>query len=121
MTDTTFLQMAEKFEIQSYKRPRNVKGLLKSHVPFSGSPRRHPYDDHKVILVPDPYSTQAHYYVFETGDITHAEELASLVDANANAVPMVRLWVKKNSIALQCSPFVVDELRSRSMKAGDAG
>jgi hypothetical protein len=118
MTDPTFLQAAEKFEIQSYKRPRNIKALLKSHVPFTGSPRRHPYDDHKVILVPDPYSSHTHYYEFKTEDITHAEELASLVDANAEAVPMVRLWVKKRSIAVQCSPFVVDEIRSRTVKAG---
>ena len=116
MTGSTFLQMAEKFEIQSYKQPRDVQELLKSHVPFTGSPRRHPYDDHKVILVPDPYSTQTFYYVFDTGDITHAEELASLVDAKANAVPMVRLWVKKNSVALQCSPFVVNDIRAQPMK-----
>ena len=113
MTDQGFLQPAEKFEIQSYKRPRNIKEMLKSHVPFTGSPRRHPYDDQKILLVPDPYSTHPHYYEFNSGDITHAEELASLVDARAEAVPMVRLWVKKGSVGLQCLPFVVDDIRTR--------
>ena len=109
MTDATFLQKAKKFELQSYERPRNAKELLKIHVPFTGSPRRHPYDDHKVVLIPDPYSTRTYYYEFNAPDITHAEELPSLVDMNGDAVPMVRLWVKKKSIALQCTLFVVNE------------
>ena len=51
MQTKNFPQEVKKFEIESYKRPKNLKELKKSHVPFSGSPLKHPYDHKKVILV----------------------------------------------------------------------
>ena len=59
---STFIQKAEKFELEKYKKPRDVKSLLKAHVPFSGSPQKHPHDAEKLILVADPYSTYTYYY-----------------------------------------------------------
>ena len=50
-------QETKKFEVEAYRRPKNLKELRKTHVPFSGSPLKHPYDPEKVILVADPYST----------------------------------------------------------------
>jgi inorganic pyrophosphatase len=43
-----FPRTGEKFEIQAYKRPKNFKELLKSHVAFTGSPRKHPFDPERV-------------------------------------------------------------------------
>ena len=50
-------QEAVKFEIQTYRRPKDLKALRSTHVAFSGSPQRHPYDREKIILVADPYET----------------------------------------------------------------
>jgi inorganic pyrophosphatase len=105
---------SSKFEVQAYKRPSKVEDLIDSHVPFTGSPQRHPYVDHKVILIPDPYSTDRFYYEFRARDINYAEELPSLVDISGNTVPMVRIWVRKRSVALRCAPFVVEDTRHRS-------
>jgi inorganic pyrophosphatase len=113
MSDETIIKRNEKFEIQAYKRPQNIKELLKTHVPFSGSPQRHPYYAERVILVSDPFSTHTFYYEFEAEDISYVEELPSLVDVDGKAISMVRIWVKKRSVAVRCSPFVVEDTGSR--------
>ena len=103
----TFIQKAEKFELEKFEKPRDAKSLMKSHVPFSGSPQKHPHDDDKLILVADPYSTHAYYYEFRKTDIAYVEKLPNLVDANGDTETMARLWVKKMSVAVRCAPFVV--------------
>ncbi len=104
-----FPQTAEKFEIQAYKRPKNFKELLKSHVAFTGSPRKHPFDTERVILVTDPYSTNTFYYEFQTVDISYLEEQPNLVNVEGETVLMARIWVKKNSIGVRSTPFIVGD------------
>jgi inorganic pyrophosphatase len=110
MTEPGYLKGAEKFEIQAYKRPEDLNALKETHVAFSGSPQRHPYDVKKVILVADPYSTQNHYYEFNKADISYVEELPSIVTLEGETVTMVRTWIKKMSIGLRCSPFIVENM-----------
>lgn len=109
MVTSNFLKTAEKFEIQAYKRPKNHKLLRKTHVAFSGSPQKHPFDSHRVILVTDPYSTNTIYYEFMKKNISYVEELPNLVGPDGDAVLMVRIWVKKRSIAVRSSAFIVDD------------
>ena len=109
MPTPQFPQLSEKFEIQAYERPKNFKDLLKSHVAFSGSPRKHPFDPERVILVTDPYSTNTFYYEFQTADISYLEEQPSLVNAEGETVLITRIWVKKNSIGIRSTPFIVGD------------
>ena len=37
---------------------------METHVPFSGSLLKHPYDSEKIILVADPHDGKAVYYEF---------------------------------------------------------
>jgi hypothetical protein len=37
MPMTTHLKISEKFEIQTYKQPKDIATLLRTHVAFSGS------------------------------------------------------------------------------------
>ena len=69
MTITTFLKSSEKFEIQKYERPKDRAALLRSHVAFTGSPRKNPNDSSKIILAADPFSTNRSYYEFNAEDI----------------------------------------------------
>ena len=110
MSITQFLQASKKFEIQLYKSPKNRDRLWKTHVPFSGSPQKHPYDADKVIVIIDPYSTNPFYYEFSTQSIAFVEELSNLVSREGKTVPMARIWVKKGTVALRCTPFVVADL-----------
>ncbi len=110
MVMTKFLQEAKKFEIQAYKKPRDVKILQQENIPFSGSPLKHPYDKNKVILVADPYSRNTFYYEFNTVDITFVEDLPSLVSLEGETISMARIWVRKRSIGVRCTPFVVEDI-----------
>jgi inorganic pyrophosphatase len=103
-------QRVERFEIEAYKKPGDLKELRKTHMPFTGAPYKHPYDPKKVVLVPDPYGSLPFYYEFRSRDISFAEELPSIVNLDGETVKMARLWVKKMSLGLLCSPFVVEEV-----------
>lgn len=111
MTNTNFLPETKKFEIQVYKKPKRLKDMRKTHVAFSGSPRKHPYDSEKVILVIDPYSSNIVYYEFKTDDISYVEELPNIVNMENETVTMVRIWVKKKSVGMRCSLFLVEDIR----------
>jgi hypothetical protein len=111
MTNESVLDKVENFEIELYKTPKDKKSLAKSNVSFSGSPQKHPYDADKVILVVDPYSSNTFYYEFNKSDITFVEELPNIVNLYGDVFPMVRIWVRKMSVAVRCTPFVVADLR----------
>ena len=114
MTSESYPQEAVKFHIQAYKKPKNVQILKNTHVSFSGSPQKHPYDTDKVIIVTDPFSTNTLYYEFNKDDISYLEELPNLVNLDGNTISMVRIWVKKMSIGIRCSPFIVEDTRIRA-------
>jgi inorganic pyrophosphatase len=103
------IQEAIRFEIQAYRPPASFQDLKKTHVSFSGSPRKHPFDHKKVILVVDPYSTNTFYYEFNRTDISFVEELPNLVNPENETIAMVRIWVKKRSVAIRSTPFLVEE------------
>ncbi|CAB1061486.1 hypothetical protein D1BOALGB6SA_6259 [Olavius sp. associated proteobacterium Delta 1] len=109
MTVESYPQEALNFQIQAYKKPKEIHVLRKTHVSFSGSPQKHPYDSNKVILIADPFSTNNHYYEFNKDDISYVEELPNLVNLDGGAIAVVRVWVKKMSVAIRCSPFIVED------------
>ena len=104
-----FPQEVKKFEIEAYEKPKKLKELRKTHVPFSGSPLKHPHDPKKIILVPDPYRSNPLYYEFKRGDIAYGEKLPSMVNLDGETVNLVRLWIKKGSVGVLCTPFFVEE------------
>ncbi len=104
-----FPEEHEQFGVQVFKKPKSLKLLKETHIAFSGSPRKHPYDQERVILITDPYSKNTSYYEFKTADISYVEELVNLVNLDGEAVPMARIWVKKKSIGARSSLFVVDD------------
>ncbi|MEW6501043.1 MAG: inorganic pyrophosphatase Ppa [Thermodesulfobacteriota bacterium] len=104
------LQEGRHFELQAYKKPKEGTLLRKGHVAFSGSPYKHPYDETKVILVSDPFSSGTGYYEFRSRDIAFVEELPSVVNIEGQVLLFVRLWVKKGCRALCCTPFIVEDV-----------
>ena len=100
----------EKFEIQAYRRkPKDLMLLKRTQVAFTGSPEFLPYDPQRVVLMSDPYSTSTTYYEFMKNDISYIEELPSMVNVDGETVMMVRVWVKKQSIAVRSSAFIVED------------
>jgi len=111
MVTKNFPQEVKKFEIETYERPKNLKPLRKTHVPFTGSPLKHRNDPKKIILVPDPYSSSPFYYEFKSDDVSYAERLPSIVNLEGETVTMARFWVKKMSVGMLCTPFLVEEIK----------
>ena len=107
MQNTNYPQESAKLEIQTHKRPKDIRMLRETHVSFTGSPQRHPYDANKAILIADPHSTNTYYYEFNKDDISFLEELPSIVNIEGETVTIVRIWVNKMSVAVRCTPFVV--------------
>ena len=111
MSNLQYPAPSQKFEITAYKKPRDYREMLKTHVPFTGSPQKHPQDPKKIILIVDPFSTTPFYYLFDSDVIGYAEELPNIVNAEGESVIQVRIWVNKGSIGVQCTPFVVADIR----------
>jgi inorganic pyrophosphatase len=90
MKTENYPQEAPKFQIQAYKKPKNIRLMRKTHVSFSGSPKKHPYDPEQVILVADPFSTNNLFYEFTKEDISYVEELPNLVNQDGEIVEDTR-------------------------------
>ncbi|MFP4385110.1 MAG: hypothetical protein ACLFST_12325 [Spirochaetia bacterium] len=95
----------------------NLKDLMPSQegkdyrthgVVFTGTPRKHPYDKEKIILIHAPLSSHIIFYEFRTADLMGIEEEANMVDENGVSLPMVKIWVRKGSTAVRFEPFKVD-------------
>jgi inorganic pyrophosphatase len=106
------LQKSSRLEIKAFQKPKDIKTIAKTHIPFSGSPQKHPYDSSRIILVSDPYSPNTFYIEFKTRDIVYIEELPNVVTLDGETITMARIWVKKSSIAVRCTPFVVEDTRT---------
>ena len=110
MNTSLLIKEFQTLEITKYQKPKDVGHLKKTHVAFTGSPRKHPSDIGKIILVSDPYSRNNHYYEFNTNDISYVEELPNIVNVDEEVIPVVRIWVRKSSIGIRCTPFWVEDL-----------
>jgi hypothetical protein len=82
---------------------------------FSGVPRKHPYDESKFVLFCDPLTSSPRLIEFKFTDIVGAEDLPSPVSESGESLPMVKIWVRKGSFAIQYEPLEVDD-PPRSMK-----
>ncbi|RLC31010.1 MAG: inorganic pyrophosphatase Ppa [Deltaproteobacteria bacterium] len=111
MSDSYFLQKAETLEIQTYRKPKNIRELRKTHIPFSGLLKKHPHDSGKVVLIADPDSPGTSYYEFKTNDISCAEEMPALVNMDGETITIARIWVKKKSMGIRFIPFLVEDTR----------
>ena len=110
MTLDIFLQKAERLEVARYKKPKDRLAIARTHVAFSGSLQKHPVDPQKIILIPDPYSTEIIYFEFNREDIRYLEKLSGITSMNGETANITRIWVKKDSIAVRCTPFVVNKV-----------
>ena len=109
MTESKSLIKMQLSEIAKFKKAHDVRELQRSHIAYSGSPIEHPHDQSKLILVADPYSESSSHYVFRKIDISHVEELQSIVNLEGETFVMVRIWIKKRSIGVKCTPFFVEQ------------
>lgn len=81
----------------------------KCAVSFSGSARKHPYDQEKLLLVADPFTSHTIFYEFRLEDIVHYDDLPGIATDSGDNLLMIRLWINKGSLGLKYEPFEVDD------------
>jgi inorganic pyrophosphatase len=106
------IQKAQRLAVERYKKPRDIMAIARTHVSFSGSLQKHPTDPDKVIMIPDPHSKDQTYFEFSRWDIGYLEKLPGITSLEGETANITRIWVKKNSIAVRCTPFIVGKPES---------
>lgn len=76
-------------------------------VKYTGTPRKHPYDPDKVLLVSGPLAGATFLYEFRLEDVVHAEDASNFVTESGDSLPTVDIWVRKGSVGLLMKPFEV--------------
>ena len=109
-------QQSPKLEIQLYEKPKDFRSLRQSNIPFSGAPHKHPSDPDRLMLVTDPYGGSNSYYEFRVRDVVLVEELPNLVNFEGETITMARIWIRKSSVGVHCSPFVVEDTRKTQVQ-----
>jgi hypothetical protein len=107
LSPRTYLESEHLSDLVRY---RSGSDYRKTSAPFTGTPRKHPWETNKMILVAAPFSPLTIIYEFRYEDITHAEELPQIVNENGESVRMAKIWVKKGSLGMRLEPFQVDDL-----------
>jgi hypothetical protein len=106
MTIRKLFDKAKHFEVDLY----NVSSdFTRSHVAFTGTPEKHPREKDKILLFIDPFSACVTYYEFTITDIAGVEELPSIVSMEGKSVTMYRIWVRKGSLGIRSTPFIVED------------
>jgi hypothetical protein len=102
-----FTELLEEEALSELVRYRS--GSPKDAISFSGTLRKHPYDEGRCILFADPSGKEPSILEFRKADIKAVEELPSLVDETGHSRPFMRLWIKRGSLGIRYEPFEVDE------------
>ena len=104
LSESTWLETLPPHDLQKSDRR---EGASSAGIPFTGTPRRHPYDSERLLLVATPFSSPGILYEFRIRDILAVEEEPNLVTADGESIRMVRIWVRRGSLGLLMQPFEV--------------
>ncbi len=97
-----YLEAAPLNEIRRYKEM-----IPQDAVSFTGSPRKHPYEKEKMVLVRSQGGHNPLVLEFRLSDIMNVEEHASEVDDEGETLYLVTLWVRRGAPAVVHTPFEV--------------
>ena len=104
MSIAKYLATAPLFEIA-----RSSGGKPHDAVPFTGSPRQHPYETEKLIVVVDPLGESPSIMEFKLADIVQVEDLPSPVTESGEGFRLVKIWIKRGSFGIIHEPFEVQD------------
>ncbi len=84
-----------------------VVDLKQDNEVFEGSPKRHPNSENIIILVQNPFDEKKVFYEFYMDTISSIEEIGTLSSDDGKNAYMIRVWVKKSSLAIKSETFIV--------------
>ncbi len=77
-------------------------------VSFTGTPRKHPYAEDKLLFISDPFGKQTGIFEFRMADVLSVEELPSPIMESGLSYSLVRMWVRRGAVGIRYEPFEVD-------------
>ena len=77
------------------------------YVPMEGAPQKHPHEKTKVLFVKNPFEDAAMYWELPVSAIGRIEEVDSIVSEDGRTAMVLRLWIRKGTKAVACTPYVV--------------
>ncbi len=98
------LQTAKNYDIDKYREIN----FFKTHTSFTGTPKKHPADRGKLVLVADPFASETEFFEFPIEAIDYFEEVGTVSSEFGDSALRIRIWVKKGTPALRYEPFVVE-------------
>jgi len=109
MSIRKYLETQPLYDVVKYdRRPE----LISEAISFTGALRKHPYDDSKLLLITEPFSSDTEFFEFQADDIVYYEERPNISTESGKSLFIVQIWVRKGSLGIQYHPFEVsDELR----------
>ena len=104
MSITELLESLPMFELEPYDYSIELE---REAVCFTGTPRKHPHDNEKLLLVQNPFGVNTMFYEFAVTDILHVEKVPSLGTEDGISIDMVKIWVRLGSLGMEYRPFEV--------------
>lgn len=104
MPQTKYLEELPTLDVIKFDPSRRYR---EEGVLYTGTPRKHPYDHNKIILLQSPFTAEAVFFEFKVADILYMEELPSIVTEQGETIQMVNFWIKKGALALRFQAFFV--------------
>lgn len=101
-----YLQPLPPHEIARFRRNADY---AQRGIPFQGTPRKHPYDSERVILIPAPFVAPGQFFDFRFDDVLHIEQQPNIVSTGGDNLEVVRMWVRRGAPAVLMHPFHVAE------------
>ncbi len=84
-------------------------------VPFTGSLKKHPYDQEKCLILllqsqrRMPWFKKGEILEIKTRDMLGIDEMPSSIDLAGTTIRMFRIWVRRGAIAVRFEPFEVTD------------
>jgi inorganic pyrophosphatase len=92
-----------------YELTKRTDAPPQNAFPFSGHPRKHPVEKHKLLLIHDPMGESPSVVEFNLNDIVYIENLHALITESGESLRLVKLWIQKGARGVILEPFEVDE------------
>jgi hypothetical protein len=109
MSVLKYLETKPIFDLAKYEPHPDLE---RDCIAFVGAPRKHPYDEEKILLVIDPFSSHTAFYEFLIRDIRHVDKEPNIATDGGENLAMMKLWVGKGTRGVKILPFeVADPIR----------
>ena len=97
------LEISEQFNIDKLRHP----DFKEEYTSFEGSPKRHPSNENILLLVTNPFDDNKQFYEFNLDTVSAVEEIGTLSSEDSHSAYLVRIWVKKGTMAVKSETFIV--------------